>query len=613
MTTTLLRRMATGVALATMAGLVAVPALSRDLGPCDRPDSDHALHPHREVRRRARRLDERHRRAARPWGGRPAGARRDARGQAAGHEEFVPVAEAATREHGGLRVTVTPSTSTRYRWHYAGDELTRPSVSGIARVGVRTPDHPADPPQHDARHPAVAPRRAHRAPRPSSTAGWPPTAWPCATAGSCCVSRTPDAEAWAFEDVAQTGPDGRVAFAVAPGGPTAYRLAFLGTPLLQPVRSAVVRVARPADGDHRRDADGRRPGRYHDRLRHRQHGSRPGRRRPGRSCSPGGSARASGLEVVGTGTTASDGTVAIAATPLRSQFYRLRVLRTEGVPRAISERVRVDVRAATSLSIRGRTVADAYVVSGVLRGGGSTLANREVALLAQTPGTTEWVQVDTALTGPHGMARFDAAAGAGHGVPAVVRRRPAAGALCQRRRLPVTANQPRTRTEDTILTSQASYDDLGRPGPTGSGRGPSVSAEPDLDRALDLARAGDETGFATLWRALHPPLLRYLAVRGNAHPEDIAGETWLQVVRDLDGFRGDAQAFRGWLFAAGPAPGDRRRPGHRGPPVGAGRGPGRGRGSTRPNPARSSTLSSGTRRLARSIWSARSRRPRRRW
>ena len=60
-----------------------------------------------------------------------------------GTDEFVPVAEAVTRAHGGLRVTVTPSTTTRYRWHYAGDDLTRPSVSGIARVGVRTPDHPA--------------------------------------------------------------------------------------------------------------------------------------------------------------------------------------------------------------------------------------------------------------------------------------------------------------------------------------------------------------------------------------------------------------------------------------------------------------------------------------
>ena len=51
-----------------------------------------------------------------------------------------------------------------------------------------------------------------------------------------------------------------------------------------------------------------------------------------------------------------------------------------------------------------------------------------------------------------------------------------------------------------------------------------------------------------MWRTLHPPLLRYLTVRGNPAPDDIAGETWLQVVRDLAGFTGGAQEFRGWLF-----------------------------------------------------------------
>jgi RNA polymerase sigma-70 factor (ECF subfamily) len=51
-----------------------------------------------------------------------------------------------------------------------------------------------------------------------------------------------------------------------------------------------------------------------------------------------------------------------------------------------------------------------------------------------------------------------------------------------------------------------------------------------------------------LWRTLHPPLLRYLTVRGNHAPEDLAAETWLQVVRDLRGFEGDATAFRAWLF-----------------------------------------------------------------
>ncbi len=51
-----------------------------------------------------------------------------------------------------------------------------------------------------------------------------------------------------------------------------------------------------------------------------------------------------------------------------------------------------------------------------------------------------------------------------------------------------------------------------------------------------------------LWRTLHPPLLRYLAVRGDEAPEDIAAETWLQVVRDLRGFRGGVPEFRAWLF-----------------------------------------------------------------
>ena len=52
----------------------------------------------------------------------------------------------------------------------------------------------------------------------------------------------------------------------------------------------------------------------------------------------------------------------------------------------------------------------------------------------------------------------------------------------------------------------------------------------------------------TLWRALHPPLLRYLVVRGDEAPEDIASETWMHVVRGLPSFSGDAAAFRAWLF-----------------------------------------------------------------
>lgn len=75
--------------------------------------------------------------------------------------------------------------------------------------------------------------------------------------------------------------------------------------------------------------------------------------------------------------------------------------------------------------------------------------------------------------------------------------------------------------------------------------------ESDLDAALRRARGGDEAGFLVLWRALQPRLLRFLRVYGGGGFEDAAdaaAETWLQVVRDLDGFRGEAADFRRWLF-----------------------------------------------------------------
>jgi RNA polymerase sigma-70 factor, ECF subfamily len=72
-----------------------------------------------------------------------------------------------------------------------------------------------------------------------------------------------------------------------------------------------------------------------------------------------------------------------------------------------------------------------------------------------------------------------------------------------------------------------------------------------LDAALARASAGDEAGFLQLWRALQPPLLRFLRVIGCDDPEDVASETWLQVVRDLPRFSGDETDFRRWLFTIG--------------------------------------------------------------
>ncbi|HUB40608.1 MAG TPA: RNA polymerase sigma factor, partial [Streptosporangiaceae bacterium] len=79
-----------------------------------------------------------------------------------------------------------------------------------------------------------------------------------------------------------------------------------------------------------------------------------------------------------------------------------------------------------------------------------------------------------------------------------------------------------------------------------------MASEPSaFDDALSRASRGDEAGFLELWRALQPRLLRYLRVVGCDDPEDVASETWLQVVRDLHRFSGGEEDFRRWLFTIG--------------------------------------------------------------
>jgi RNA polymerase sigma-70 factor, ECF subfamily len=70
----------------------------------------------------------------------------------------------------------------------------------------------------------------------------------------------------------------------------------------------------------------------------------------------------------------------------------------------------------------------------------------------------------------------------------------------------------------------------------------------ELADAFTAARDGDERGFAVLWKALQPGVLRYLRVVVGETAPDVASETWLQVARDIRGFRGDFAGFRIWLF-----------------------------------------------------------------
>jgi len=86
-----------------------------------------------------------------------------------------------------------------------------------------------------------------------------------------------------------------------------------------------------------------------------------------------------------------------------------------------------------------------------------------------------------------------------------------------------------------------------------TGRRGSVDDEAatDLDEAVRAACAGDAGAFGTVYRAVQPPLLRYLSNLVGQDAPDVASETWLQATRDLHRFSGDGQAFRGWVVTIG--------------------------------------------------------------
>jgi RNA polymerase sigma factor (sigma-70 family) len=73
-----------------------------------------------------------------------------------------------------------------------------------------------------------------------------------------------------------------------------------------------------------------------------------------------------------------------------------------------------------------------------------------------------------------------------------------------------------------------------------------------FDSVLAAARAGADWAWERIYADLAGPVIGYLRVHGASDPEDVAGEVFLQVVRDLPRFRPrdeDAQRdFRAWVF-----------------------------------------------------------------
>lgn len=259
-----------------------------------------------------------------------------------GATEFVPVLETLTRDRGGVAAEVVPQVTTRYRWHYAGDAETRPSYSGVGVVRVTEDGHP--------RH-RLATSLSIRAVHKVTDEGIVDLVRGQLRAGRVVLehrpvvllSRTRDAEGWTFEGIGMTERRGVVRFEVDPAADTAYRMVFLGTALLRPARSAVVKVAARLDVSILAD---------------------PTQITVGETVTVTGVVTFDGVavegaqvslvavkaprpsvihRVVATGQTGPDGSVSFTESPQQPVSYRLRVSPTGGHPGTISAVVAVAV------------------------------------------------------------------------------------------------------------------------------------------------------------------------------------------------------------------------------------------------------------------------------
>ncbi len=321
-----------------------------------------------------------------------------------GATDFTAIGTAVSGPHGGVGLEVAPAVTTRYRWHYAGAEDARPSKSGTARVVIVEDQHHG----HKLAT-SLSIRAAHRVVQPD---GHDLVRGRLRTHGVGLphrvvnlLTRTTADPTWQVIGQDLSDRAGAVQFPITPTGPAAYRLRFDGTPVFHKSHSGIVRIGvRPVVTAT----------------------AAPEWINPGETATVSGVATLAGVplsgasvdlvarpaghagprHVVGSGTTAADGSVAITDTPSESTVYRLVVRHATGVPRGSSPAVRVKVRAPSSLSIRGRHTAAGFVVSGILRGNHHTVRHAQVNLETLAPDGVTWVVVTSGFTGSHGKVSF---------------------------------------------------------------------------------------------------------------------------------------------------------------------------------------------------------------
>lgn len=65
---------------------------------------------------------------------------------------------------------------------------------------------------------------------------------------------------------------------------------------------------------------------------------------------------------------------------------------------------------------------------------------------------------------------------------------------------------------------------------------------------IAAAQNGEEWAWQAIYVDLVGPVTGYVRTRGARDAEDLAGEVFLQVARDIGRFEGDESSFRSWVF-----------------------------------------------------------------
>jgi hypothetical protein len=322
----------------------------------------------------------------------------------AGEDVFTPIGIVTADAKGGLTLVVRPEVTTHYRWHYAGAADARPRFSGEAVVRVRTGEHPA------RRAPTTLSIRAIKpmvAPGGKNVVRGTLRTAKSGLRGRYVVllARTATSNGWQFRAGQRTKRLGQAIFTVRPRTDTTYRLAFAGAKNYQPSRSGTVTVGVRPTVTIVADPPNVDPG-----SRTVVTGTvvRSGSAVAGATVDLlAKSVGSKGVwAVVGTASTAADGSVSIAATPAGDTRYRLRVNPAAGLPAGWSRVIEVDVLPPSSLSIRGEDVAAGFAISGQLRAKGNPVGNEVVTLQTYDPATKTWSDTATARTSSAGVAQF---------------------------------------------------------------------------------------------------------------------------------------------------------------------------------------------------------------